>query len=768
MVSGNFISNSGTNLNLYVEWSSTANVSANTSTVTAKVYMRSYTISGTALADSYITINGNKKSFAGLSLSKTSNSLTNTLLATHTVTVAHGSDGKKSITIKANLEFNGTVSGKYLSDVTASKTVALENIPRSSTFSVSSSVNTGSNLTVKITPSSSSFKHRFEFIVNGTVKHDEYVDAGVTSYSHTIPHNWLPKTTSQTITLNCYTYSGSTKIASVKKTFTANVPSNIKPSVSKVTTSLVGGLGGKYVQGKSKVTLTATAKPGDGSTISSYIFKGANINGTSSSYTGTSNVKTSSVIQSSGTVTYKVAVKDARGRMSDYYSVSVSVYAYATPQISSIKAQRCLKDGTLDNDGTYAKVTVKVSYSTVGGSNTRTVTLSSDIDDFAKKTTVLDTGSTSVTYSGVYGGSFDLDTSYKIKAIITDKYTSHESSVTLKVAQRTINIARYGNGVALGGLSTVTSASHSGLFECHWPSKFNGLMVSTGGIRTEADGASNKYFETRRTNPPDATDAAHKNVKMQMYVGDAGYPTIRNQYSTDGGENWTTRSYLKLQDDGLYAANGRFTSNGDANATQQNDVPLRIGTASAEHIDIDSNEIMAKDSPTTLGTLALSGATVDLYAGTTLTLRVGSDTTSEYVESDITYNRTYDGSPNMYITSNGVFGRSTSSSQRYKTDIENVKDDGLNPYNILNIPIRQYKYNEDNIPIGKDSNNIYIGMIAEEVAKAYPAAAEYDEDGQVEMWNIKVIVPAMLKIIQDQQKEISELKQKVDEIKNED
>ena len=202
MASGNFISNTGTNLNLYITWSSTTNVSANTSTVTAKVYMRSYTISGKALADSYITIDGNKKSFAGISLSKTSNSLTDTLLTTHTVTVAHGTDGSKSITIKANLEFNGTVSGKYLSDITASKTVTLDTIPRSSSFTVPSSVNTGSSLTVKITPSSDTFRHQFKFVIDGTTKYTSgYVAAGKTSYSYEIPHDWLPKTTSQKITL---------------------------------------------------------------------------------------------------------------------------------------------------------------------------------------------------------------------------------------------------------------------------------------------------------------------------------------------------------------------------------------------------------------------------------------------------------------------------------------------------------------------------------------------------------------------------------------
>jgi hypothetical protein len=156
--------------------------------------------------------------------------------------------------------------------------------------------------------------------------------------------------------------------------------------------------------------------------------------------------------------------------------------------------------------------------------------------------------------------------------------------------------------------------------------------------------------------------------------------------------------------------------------------------------------------------------TTDFYVGDTLTFKTDKDDTSEYIRSLPTYNRTYDASPNVYITSLGTFGRGTSSSQRYKVEIENVKDDILNPYNILNIPVRQFKYNMDNIPINKNKNDLYIGLIAEEVAKEYPAAAEYDEDGQVEMWNIKAIVPAMLKILQDQQKEIDKLKQKVDDL----
>lgn len=758
MISGNFISNTGTNLNLYVTWESEANVSTNTSTVTAKVYMRSYTISGTALADSYITINGNKKSFANKSLSVTTNSLKDTLLATHTVEVEHGADGKKSITIKANLEFNGTVSGKYLSDITTSKSINLENIPRSSTFSVSSTVNTGSKLTIGIVPANANFTHKFEFFVGSTRMASGTSSAGVTSYIHTIPHSWSPTSDYVTVTLYCYTMSGTTQISKVKKTFRANVPTNIRPKVTNVTTALVSGLSGQYVQGKSKVTLTATAEAGSGSTLTSYIFKGANINGTSSSYTGTSNAKTSSAIQSVGNVKYIVCAKDARGRESDDYEVSINVYAYATPQISSITAQRCLKNGTIDINGTYAKVTVKFSYADVNKANTRTVKLASSVDNFSAKTTVVAATATNTSYSGVYGGSFALDETYQIKAIITDKYTSHEKTITLKVAQRTINIARYGNGVAIGGLSTVDTPSTNGKFECNWDTEINAKLAVTNNITTKGDfGCTEAYDGSNFAMYCQWADSANHDILVRNsdgvtmglgWKGDDEHPTILDVRPTKVNIRGATH----------------FQCTNDASTSAQNDVPVRVGNASGAHIDIDGNEIIAKDSATELGTLNLGGKIIALYVDDIDTLRTSSDSTSTFVKSVPTYNRTYDGSPNVYITSNGIFGRSVSSSQRYKTEIEDVHDDILNPYNILDIPIRQYKYNTDHVPVGKDAHDVYIGMIAEEVAQAYPAAAEYNEDGQVEMWNIKTIVPAMLKIIQDQQKAINELKQKVDEL----
>ena len=502
MASGNFSSSTGTNLNLYITWSSTTNVSTNTSTVTVNVYSRSYTINGNALADSYVTVNGNTKSLSGVSLSQSVSNLTDKLLTTYTVSVPHNPDGTKSITIKANIEFNGTVSGKYLSDITASKTVDLDTIPRSSSLSVPASVNTGSSLTSTITPSSSSFAHKIAFIIDGSVKYTSgFINPGTNTFAYTIPHSWLPSVVSVQMTVRLYTYtstSATTAIGQVDKTLTVNVPTSIIPTVSTLTATVVDGLGGYYVEGKSKVKLTATATAGSGATLSSYVFGGANISGNTTSYTSTSATVTSSVIKTDGTVTYSVVAKDTRpGRESVAKTTSITVYPYAQPQITSITAQRCLADGTLDSNGTYAKVTVKTSYSSVNGANKRVLTLYSSKDSYASGTVVLEATNTDNTYTGVYGSGFTATSSYTIRAVITDSYntgTTIQKSAVLKVAERTINIAKYGNGVSIGGLSTITDSTASGLFEVNWNSKIVGTLNTTGNITTNGSfGSTNTY-----------------------------------------------------------------------------------------------------------------------------------------------------------------------------------------------------------------------------------------------------------------------------------
>ncbi len=126
------------------------------------------------------------------------------------------------------------------------------------------------------------------------------------------------------------------------------------------------------------------------------------------------------------------------------------------------------------------------------------------------------------------------------------------------------------------------------------------------------------------------------------------------------------------------------------------------------------------------------------------------------------YNSVSSNSPNVYIDENGCFMRSSSSSSRYKKDISlNIPDD-ISPKKLYDFNIVSYKY-RDNYLFRNDKRykkNI-IGFVAEDIYKKYPIACNLDKNGKPEMWNINILFPAALKLIQDQHKEIEQLKERV-------
>lgn len=118
-------------------------------------------------------------------------------------------------------------------------------------------------------------------------------------------------------------------------------------------------------------------------------------------------------------------------------------------------------------------------------------------------------------------------------------------------------------------------------------------------------------------------------------------------------------------------------------------------------------------------------------------------------------------SPNVYIGAQGHLVNTVSSSRRYKHDI-NDNIEKFDYKNLLKLPVRSFIYNDDYLSEDSEIRNVpIIGFIAEEVAELFPQGAEYNEDGTVEMWNYKTILPAMLKLIQEQDLRIKELERKI-------
>ena len=553
---GSFSTSTDVEFNLIAYYSYTQNTSTNKSEVTVTLKLKHNTISATALSGSYLSVAGNKVSYDGKKLSQSSSGATETTLATKTVTVSHSSDGKGSCNIKGVFVFNGTYGGKYIGTLTLDKTLTLTTIPRSSTFSMPSSINTGSSLKITITPSNSSFKHKVRFEIDGTSKYtSDWIAAGTTSFSYIIPHSWVPDDVSKTMRVYCYTYTSSATdggdyIARIQKSVTLNVPDSVIPTISKFEPTVVNGLSGKYVEGKSQVKLSVTASGNSGSTIKSYVYSGPNINGSSSSYTGTSSSKTSSIIQQSGEFSYYVYVKDSRGRKSAKKTITINIEPYFKPTITSLTVQRCTSDGTISSSGTYAYVTVTSNYAKVGGANTRTVVLSNSSDNYVATKTIQSTSNTNNTYSGVYGSNFVLGTEYTIKVKITDTAYSNidEASTKLTTAERPLNIAKYGNGVAIGGMSTVTNSTADGKFECNWQTVFKeGVHI---------DNTSQEYLTVTRRDSSDDINQDGTNetadIRVQLYINDDGNVTCQRRYKTANDADFVTQGYWQLRDSDFY------------------------------------------------------------------------------------------------------------------------------------------------------------------------------------------------------------------------
>lgn len=129
--------------------------------------------------------------------------------------------------------------------------------------------------------------------------------------------------------------------------------------------------------------------------------------------------------------------------------------------------------------------------------------------------------------------------------------------------------------------------------------------------------------------------------------------------------------------------------------------------------------------------------------------------------------------PSIYITtSNAQINYKTvqfasTSSKRYKHNIELLHDSVLDPHRLYNLKAKQFRYNVD-VPLQyQDMYGMTLpGFIAEDVAEIYPSAVihhpEHTDD--VESWDERRIIPPMLSLIQEQHEQIESLTARIEQL----
>ena len=448
---------------LLVEWSASQNVSNNTSVITVKASL---------VNDWSLDVGkryNNTLSVAGTSVTYTSDAVRT--MGTHVLTeyksgaISHNADGTKSVAISVSYRFNATINGTYYGTMTASKTVALDTIPRASTPTLSASyVEMGQALTITTNRASSSFTHKLYYGWYGTTWYSIASNVGA-SYRWTVPKtfaNNIPDAPSGWGTIRCETYNGSTLIGTKEVSFKATVPNTeeFSPSCTAdldviwASTFDTNNLPSSPVQGLSKIKVTVNPTLAYGSPIDSYTIL---IDGRGYS----SSTVTTDYLRNKGSSPVDVVVTDKRGR-SGSWKYTMNVQEYARPTIDSLKVHRCDANGVEDDQGEYVKVSFSATVSPITG-NTATYLIhnkKSSVTSWTLLTSDVNGKSTaslnkmSVTEAdATYIYKCDGGSSWDFRVTAADEHNTGSKTTSVSTAFTLYNVHQSGTGIRFGGVA---------------------------------------------------------------------------------------------------------------------------------------------------------------------------------------------------------------------------------------------------------------------------------------------------------------------------
>lgn len=381
-----------------------------------------------------------------------------------------------------------------------------------------STCSTGSPATMTIKANSNTYSHKATWRLGSWTGTSTSV-AGASTIQITIPHSALPNAVTGTATVTLETLDGSTSLGSDTYSFTVNVPSSVKPSITSNKWSITAvqqtSVGGTsiYIQNntKPKVTLSSgCAVAGSGASITNYSLTTSPNCGSvsvSSWATGDSGAKTLNLLSSSGTVTFSLKVTDSRGRVSDAGTKTITVQAYSYPTVVGTPTLfRSDSSGNRqDTSGKYVSLSFKLKFSSIlNGStqlnyigNTATavkkIVLNSVTTNFNKTdtTTIIDQANNTYTDTLILGaGNLAVDSTYNGTITIKD-LLGHETTygITVPSATYVLHIKKGGKALGIG-----TAAGTNNTLDIAWKTNIkandNNLVVQ--GINVGDTAAANR------------------------------------------------------------------------------------------------------------------------------------------------------------------------------------------------------------------------------------------------------------------------------------
>ncbi len=368
------------------------------------------------------------------------------LLASWTGNVSHNSNGKLTLNISGSFSMSGT----SLSGGSVSCDFTCTDIPRASSFSLSSSsVNPGGSITVTISSSSNDFSHKVNFSI-GTYSQTVTAEKRISSVSFTVPVSWanaVKNSVKGSISVKVTTYNGSSSVGSKTGSFSLKIPdtSDYRPQFTLTTQPVSDTVPDEwncYVKGKSKVKVTLSG-------ISyKYSATYSTLKVTVSGVTKSKNV-TEFELNNSGDTEITVVLTDSRG-LKKTVTQTISVIDYSPPSAVITDVFRCDANGVKNSGGSYLSVGFSCNFSDIDENNILTKSLKYKRAGSEVYTTVVCTAS-----PAVIGGSILQSSSYDVKLCLSDLLTEEPVECVRRISSTDIpfNIKSGGKGAAFGCFS---------------------------------------------------------------------------------------------------------------------------------------------------------------------------------------------------------------------------------------------------------------------------------------------------------------------------
>ena len=467
-------------------------------------------------------------------------------LKSGTQTVYHNNDGTKSISFNFSVK-DSTGKNYTCGTASASGSLTLTTIPRTSSIASISGGTLGQSFTVNINRASSSFTHLVRVTYGSSGSQDISTNAGTSAtatLSKSIFCPLITNTNSVQALVTVTTYSGGTAIGSVSQSFTMTVPTD-SDTIPSVDTPAISGASKTssstyaYVQTKSTIVINVTASGRLGSWITGCSVEVQNGSGTrlttlTTSYNNSTQKWVASIanINYTGTVKFVATVTDSRGKTKTSSAASISVYAYSAPKVTALTASR--------NTSTPTNVTITfsgtISQLNGAGNDSRSFTLQYKTKSATNWTTLQ-------TYTGAYTYTnqtfsdtthFAADTSYDIRVVPHDYITENGSiiSTDLGTEFELMHFYKDGTGIAFG-----KKCENSNAFECKLNANFTGNLKKNGvDVATVSGGSSSRNIKTNLQEIEEEYPDIYNEFKnLKMYNYDYKYKNIQDDLISDYG-----------------------------------------------------------------------------------------------------------------------------------------------------------------------------------------------------------------------------------------